>query len=150
MFAAFVLAQQITYTNWAIGNGVGLSFQNNSVTQFQSQMNCSDIGTTLSEAFGNMLFYCNGTTVYDKNNNVMANGTGLLGDITGGLAALIFSQPEIMFYYIFTEEKYADSDGLRYHIVDIDVNAGLGEVIAKNIVLLNPASEKIADVWNNV
>jgi len=144
-----LFAQQIEYTNWAIGNGGGLSFQNNVVTQFQSQMSCQDMGSTVSDAFGNILFYCNGTTVRDKNHNIMANGTGLLGDITGGHAALILIQPETKLYYIFTLDKYADSDGLRYHIVDISANGGLGQVITKNVVLLNPASEKIAAVWNS-
>lgn len=149
LFSLTAMAQQVAYTNWAIGNGGGLSFQNGNVVQFQSQMACQDMGSTVSDAFGNVLFYCNGTTVYNKNNNVMDNGTGLLGDITGGHAALILIQPETKFYYIFTLDKYADSDGLRYHIVDISANGGLGAVITKNVVLLNPASEKIAAVWNS-
>ncbi|HRG60285.1 MAG TPA: T9SS type A sorting domain-containing protein [Bacteroidia bacterium] len=147
--ARMVFAQQSIYSNWAIGNGGGLKFQNNLVTQFQSQMSCQDIGSTISDVAGNLLFYCNGTTVYNKNHNVMANGTGLLGDITGGHAALILEQPESHFYYIFTMDKYADNDGLRYHIVDMSANGGLGQVITKNMVLLNPASEKIAAVWNS-
>ncbi len=148
LFSLSALAQEISYNNWAIGNGGGLSFQNGNLIQFQSQMACQDMGSTVSDATGNLLFYCNGTTVYNKNHAVMANGTGLLGDITGGHAALILIQPETKFYYIFTIDKYADNDGLRYHIVDISANGGLGEVITKNVVLMNPASEKIAAVWN--
>ncbi len=143
-----VLAQPYNYNNWAIGNNGGISFNNGTLTQFQSSMNCQDISSTISDENGQVLFYCNGTTVWDKTNNIMANGTGLLGDITGGHTALIVPQPETKFYYIFTIDKYADNDGLRYHIVDIYANSGLGEVISKNNVLLNPSSEKIAAVWN--
>ena len=144
-----LFAQPIAYSNWAIGNDGGLKFQNGVLTQFSSQMACQDMGSTISDGSGNLLFYCNGTTVYNKNHAVMANGSGLLGDITGGHAALILQQSETKYYYIFTIDKYADSDGLRYHIVDIAANGGLGEVITKNVILLNPASEKIAAVWNS-
>jgi len=144
-----LFSQPIAYSNWAIGNGGGLKFQNGTLTQFSSQMACQDMGSTISDGVGNLLFYCNGTTVYNKNHAVMANGSGLLGDITGGHAALILQQSETKYYYIFTIDKYADSDGLRYHIVDIAANGGLGEVITKNVILLNPASEKIAAVWNS-
>lgn len=148
LFSESLHSQTLAYTNWAIGNGGGLKFQNGSVTQFQSQMACSDMGSTVSDATGNLLFYCNGTTVFNKNHTVMANGTGLLGDETGGQAALILQQSETSLYYIFTIDKYADNDGLRYHIVDISANAGLGQVITKNVILLNPSTEKIAAVWN--
>lgn len=148
IFISSLNAQSVSYKNWAIGNGGGISFQNGLISQFQSQMSCQDMGSTISDAFGNLLFYCNGTTVYNKNHSVMLNGTGLLGDITGGHAALILPQPETKFYYIFTIDKYADSNGLRYHIVDISADNGLGEVVTKNVILINPASEKIAAVWN--
>jgi hypothetical protein len=148
-FSNCLFSQTVAYSNWAIGNGGGLKFQNGNLTQFQSQMACQDMGSTISDAIGNLLFYCNGTTVYNKNHTVMANGTGLLGDVTGGHAALILQQSETSFFYIFTIDKYADNDGLRYHIVDMSANSGLGQVITKNVILLNPASEKIAAVWNS-
>jgi hypothetical protein len=137
------------YKNWSIGNGAGLSFGNGTVTQYQSAMNCQDISSTVSDWNGQLLFYCNGTTVWDKNHNVMVNGTGLLGDVTGGHTALIVPQPESKLYYIFTLDKYADSDGLRYHIVDMGVSSGLGEVVSKNNLLFTYAAEKIAAVWND-
>lgn len=148
LFSKSLYSQTLAYTNWAIGNNGGLKFQNGNVTQFESQMACTDMGSTISDAEGNLLFYCNGTTVFNKNHTVMANGTGLLGDVTGGQAALILQQSGSSLYYIFTIDKYADSNGLRYHIVDLSVNAGLGQVITKNVILLNPSTEKIAAVWN--
>jgi hypothetical protein len=149
LFFSTAFGQNNAFNNWSIGNGAGLSFNNGTVTQYQSSISCQDISSTVSNGNGQLLFYCNGTTVWDKNHNVMVNGTGLLGDVTGGHTALIVPQPESKLYYIFTIDKYADSDGLRYHIVDMGVTSGLGEVGSKNNLLFSPSAEKIAAVWND-
>src|SRR5690606_6000092 len=59
-------------------------------------------------------------------------------------------------YYVFTVDAYAGKNGLRYSIVDMTLNGGLGDVTdVKNVLLMTPTSEKISaalhangqDIW---
>lgn len=112
----------------------------------------------ISDSLGNILFYCNGETVWNRNHTAMQNGTGLLGSTTGGQAATIVRKPgSFNLYYIFTMDAFAGSNGLRYSVVDMSLANGLGAVVAnqKNIVVLNPAAEQVipivhsngVDIW---
>jgi gliding motility-associated-like protein len=187
LLALFCLSQiifsQNEASNWYFGQRAGLNFNaaNGTVTALtDGQLNTLEGCASISDTDGNLLFYSDGRTVWNSLHQPMANasealGTGLKGDDSSTSSGLIVPKPQDPnFYYIFTVDEphhfnsaaFPDqvdgdgvNDGLMYSLVDINLNAGLGDVdpLEKNVPLItyditNPAevdfkcSEKITAV----
>lgn len=134
---------------WYFGQNAGLDFTSGSpVPLTGSAMNTPDNSATISDAAGNILFYSDGVTVWNRLHNVMSNGSGILGSSTGGQPATIVPHPgNPNLYYLFTCDAYAFSNGLRYSIIDMSQQSGLGAVTAtKNVQLYTPTTEKVIAV----
>ncbi|MBX7206534.1 MAG: T9SS type A sorting domain-containing protein [Bacteroidia bacterium] len=132
--------------NWYFGDSAGINFSSASPTPIiNGQMQATEGCAVISDTNGNLLFYTDGITVWNKNHQVMQNGTGLLSSYSSTQAALIIPQPDNdSLYYLFTTDAGGNTDGLRYHIVNMNANGGLGEVGVKNILLQTPVCEKLA------
>lgn len=142
--------------NWYFGETAGLTFNNDGSVNalLDGRLNTFEGCATISNALGDLLFYTDGIIVYDRNHNIMQNGTGLYGDASSTQSAIIVPRPEDPnIYYIFTVDTSAfegDQDrGLNYATVDLSQNNGNGAVVEKNINLLADCSEKIAAVRKN-
>lgn len=134
---------------WYFGVNAGLDFTSGSpVPLLGGASNSPDNTATICDGAGNLLFYTHGQTVYNSQHNVMSNGTGLLGSNNGGQPATIVPHPgNPNLYYIFTCDLFAGSNGLRYSVVDMSLQSGLGAVTAtKNVVLFTPSTEKVIAV----
>jgi len=133
---------------WYFGNKAGLDFTNGTpVTIYNAQLNTIEGCTSLSDNQGDLLFYTNGQKVWNKNHQIMANGTGLFGDLSSSQAAVIVPKPgSSSIYYIFTSNPFDIDGGLRYSEVDMAPNSNCGEVTNKNIMLHEPTCEKISVV----
>ena len=154
------LAQKETNV-WNFGNRSGLNFNTSPPTQlFDSQINTVEGSASISDKNGNLLFYTDGATVYNRYHQVMASG--LYGSYTSTQSALIILKPgSSSIYYIFTTDQggYSSSNpnGLNYSEVNMCLGNGLGgiEQGKKNIPLSKPATEKLSavlhkngtDVW---
>ncbi len=104
---------------------------------------------TVSTYDGKFLFSSDGITVYDKNYNVMPNGTGLLGDPSATQSGIVIPRPgSLTEYYVVTVPagEGTPTNGVRYSIVDLSLNGGLGDVVAasKNTVI------KSGSVYENI
>ena len=151
----FSPAQQETY-NWYFGNHAALNFSGGSpVVLSNSAMATSEGCSSISDNAGNLLFYTDGVSVYNSNNAIMPNGSGLLGHESSTQSALIVKKPSSSnLYYIFTTDagNYVDppNNGLHFSEVDMTLDGGLGDIVAatKNTVLLDSASEKLCGVKN--
>lgn len=139
---------------WHFGDGWTLDFnstpaihaKNSAINQFEG---CA----TVSDGAGRLLFYTDGMTVWQRNNQPMTNGQGLLGDDGSTMSAII--TPVIgnrNQYYIFTVDGTTTLpnngpngrfDGLYYSIVDMSLNSGWGQVVQKNIPLVDSTTEKV-------
>ena len=140
-------------SNWYFGQRAGIRFNNDgSVTPLEDgRIQTFEGCATISDPFGELLFYTDGITVYNRIHGVMNNGRGLYGDISSTQSGIIVPDPgNPDLYYIFTVDTTVfetDPDfGLNYSIVDMSLDNGLGEVIVKNVSLLNDCSEKITAV----
>lgn len=140
-------------SNWYFGNGAGITFNNDgSVAPITNgKLDTFEGCATISDSFGDLLFYTDGIIVYDRYHELMQNGKDLFGDPSSTQSALIVPKPgDPDIFFIFTVDTSAfenDPDrGLNYSIVDISLNNGKGSVTQKNIRLLNDCSEKIAAV----
>lgn len=62
--------------NWYFGQNAGLSFNTTPPTALiDGQIDTLEGCTTISDATGQLLFYTDGITVWDRFHNVMQNGT---------------------------------------------------------------------------
>jgi hypothetical protein len=104
---------------------------------------------------GELLFYTDGVTVWDTSNNSMPNGTGLLGGdpmmLSSTTAAVICEKPgSANQYYLITVDEQGSNNGIRYNVVDMTLNGGLGDIVAgqKNIPIFSTNAEKACIVPN--
>jgi len=151
MLSVQTLSAQHEFDNWFFGSNAGVSFVSGSPVNVVGGMISTNEGcSSMSDGAGNLLLYTDGQTVYDNTHSVMPNGTGLLGDWSSTQSALIVSDPgNSNQYYIFTTDGFVGPDGLRYSIVDMTLNGGLGDVTAvKNVQLLAPCDEKVTGIRN--
>jgi gliding motility-associated-like protein len=124
---------------WYFGEFSGLSFNTDPPTSLDNgALNTLEGCASISNSDGNILFYTDGLTVYNKLHTVMQNGNGLLGDRSSTQSAIICPYPgNTDLYFIFTVDANAGSNGLNYSLVDMTLDGGNGAIIAgqKNIRL---------------
>lgn len=164
-FFILILYSLTTYAqkeanNWYFGENSGIKFNNDGSTSVLSngKLSTREGCTTISDSDGNLLFYTDGITVWNKRHQIMPNangflGNGLNGDPSSAQSAIIVPKPkDPHIYYIFTVDtssRIEDPDtGFNYTTIDIRLDGGLGDVVhgAKNINLIKNSSEKISAV----
>jgi gliding motility-associated-like protein len=154
---------------WQFGHRVGLDF-NYTPPEYVSngKIAIDGISTDLESSAsianqnGELLFYTNGMTVWNRLHEVMPNGTDLWGDNTTTQTIIVPKPQSSTHYYIFTASPGGDSPvhpiekkGFRYSVVDMTLEGGLGDVVEKNVLLSASTTEKVAatmhingtDVW---
>lgn len=134
---------------WYFGNKAGISFASGSpVAVTDGSLITGEGCATLSNAAGQLLFYTDGRTVYNRNHQVMPNGTGLLGHDSSTQSGTIVQVPgSTNLFYVFTLDRETQINGFCYSIIDLSLDGGLGAVTAnKNVLVYSPTCEKIAVV----
>ena len=135
---------------WYFGENAGLDFNSGTpVALTDGMMNTFEGCAAISDNNGNLLFYTEGMTVYNKNHIVMPNGLGLLGHSSSTQSSIIVKKPESLnIYYIFTVDGFTgNGGGLNYSEIDMTLDGGLGDVNAnKNINLIPFTCEKVTAV----
>lgn len=145
LFLNCMLSAQQEFQKWFVASGTGLDFSTNPPTAIAGFSLYTFEGVaSICDTQGNLLFYCNGTTINDASHSTMANGTGLIGNVSTTQSALIVKQPgNNNLYYVFTlDEGTANNQGAFYSIVDMSLAAGMGSVTSKNNFLFAPNIEK--------
>jgi len=120
---------------------------------------------SVSDAQGNLLFYTDGTWVYNAQHVIMPDGDSLLGNGSSTQSAVIVPYPgNSDKYYIFTVRGCTggSTTGMlgyffSYTVVNMTLESGLGnvELAQKNIVLFDSSAEKCtamlhangSDIW---
>lgn len=154
LLCSFILQAQNEAANWYFGDNAGIQFNTNTnaVTALTDGQLATDEGcTSISNSAGDLLFYTDGITVYNKNHNVMLNGNNLDGNPSSTQSAIIIPKPgDPNIYYIFTQgtEFFGQQDqGFNFTEVNMSLDNGLGAVTnIKNQFLLSRASEKLSAV----
>lgn len=151
LFCCSLMFSQNEFNMWYFGNNAALDFNGGSppTALTNSAMNAHEGVSTICDSAGNLLFYTDGLTIWNRNHVPMTNGTGLFGNGSSTMSSIIL--PVIgsnTQYYVFTADFWVGSPrGINYSIVDMTLSSGLGAVTAtKNIPVLNPAAEKICAV----
>ena len=148
-FTSFAFSQQEA-SNWYFGKNAGIKFHpDGSVTALtDGQLNTFEGCASLSNSNGDLLFYTDGISIWNKNHQVMQNGTGLMGHPSSSQSATIVPKPgSTTLFYVFTLDWEINPNGFRYSVIDISLDGGLGGVTnEKNILIYTPSDEKISIV----
>ena len=151
LFSLSVFPQTNRANWWYFGNKTGVNFNTTPPTTYANgAMNTLEGSASISDKNGNLLFYTDGRTVYNRNHMTMSNGTGLLGHTSSSHSAVILPYPgDTNLYFIFNVPSQPNI-GLNYSIVDMRLSSGLGGVLStkKNIRLMNPhpVSDKLCAI----
>ena len=140
---------------WYFGNNAGIDFNNGSpVALTNGALSTSEGSASISDASGSLLFYTDGQDVWNKNHDVMPNGSELMGHWSSCQSALIVKRPGAdSVFYVFTADHISGFNGLRYTEVDMNLQNGMGDVTDnKNVPIIASTSEKITAVkhQNNI
>jgi hypothetical protein len=128
-------------TKWYFGVNSALDFMTNQPTVLNNSAMLANEGcSSVADAAGNLLFYTNGATIWNKQHAIMANGTGLLGWPSATQSVLIIKHSNNPYlYYVFT-----NGGNLNYSIVDLSLSVGMGSVTLKNSPIYSaPCTEQL-------
>jgi len=130
---------------WYFGWGAGIDFNQGSppfaLTNSQMYVQSGASGSaSIADSNGNLLFYTDGVTIWNKNHQVMQNGSNIGYWSTQG--AIIARQPEsedIYFLFNMGLDQITFENNFQYSIIDMSLANGNGAVKqnAKEIELIN-------------
>jgi gliding motility-associated-like protein len=145
---------------WYFGDRAGLNFNTTPPSALtNSQMITHEGCATVSDSTGNLLFYTDGRNVWNRNHQIMSNGSGLMGHESSTHSAIVIPKPgSNTIYYLFTADAHENvgAGGYRYSVIDMTLNGGLGDITGtKNVLLYAPSTEKLTaashsngiDIW---
>jgi outer membrane protein OmpA-like peptidoglycan-associated protein len=144
----FAHAQQADI--WYFGDKAGVDFRQGTPQALNDGVLVTEEGVaTICNKEGKLLFYTDGIKVYNAQHQLMPNGQDLKGHPSSTQSGVVV--PKIgstTQYYLFSVPATADTVGLRYSVVDMTLQNGLGDVMpnAKNIFLQKPVTEKLTAV----
>jgi gliding motility-associated-like protein len=142
---------------WYFGDHAGIDFRSGDAVLLTNENVMSAIKSTgvICDSVGNLLFFTDGVTVWDRNFDKMPYGQGLDGDQFANQPCLIVPQPgDSGVYYIFTVDVLTfkpdhtyTTKGLEYTVINMNYRGGLGDATSRwNVPLLSPVSQKLTAV----
>lgn len=144
---------QLEAKYWYFGYYCGLKFENDTPRVVTDGKMFTNMGSAcISDKNGNLLFYSNGLTIWNKNHDTLKNGFGLYSSQSGNSVqgAIIIPLPgNPKLYYIFTiSGNVRPNPGFWYHIVDMSKDNGKGEVILKNQYICGNVTERMSATFH--
>lgn len=137
---------------WIFGDRMGISFNGTTPALTTSAIRTLGGSASVCNANGQLLFYTQGDTIWNKNHQIMPNGSGLIAPY-GSNSGNQSSQGQLIVpvignadrYYVFSQEACTDylfggdpyASRLYYSVVDMSLAGGLGDVVTgqKKILL---------------
>lgn len=116
-------------THWVMSRQAGLYFNGSQPVPQSSAVGLTECSAAVSDASGNLLFYTDGSNVWDRTGAMMPNGADINGPGTNTYTttqgALIVPFPEHPnLYYVFSLYSY-----LYLNVVDMSLNNGRGDIV---------------------
>ncbi|MCK9480917.1 MAG: T9SS type A sorting domain-containing protein [Bacteroidia bacterium] len=144
---------------WYFGYQAGVDFNSGSPAPvFDGQTKQTWEGfSTLCDTAGNLLFYTDTRTVWNKNHDIVENGTDINGHPSSTQGSVLLQHPEndSLVHLFVTVPSIFPNVGLRHNVINTKSNNGGGKVIVKNKLLLSATTEKLTainhdngkDIW---
>lgn len=148
-----MLAQNETI-HWYFGNKAALNFDRGRLEILdESAMDASAGSASISSEEGLLLFYSDGETVWNRNHEIMENGSGLAGDKNNFQSAIIIPKPgnDNSYYLFYSRLESATNPlvtaGTFYSEIKFNNDFPFGKVVLKNGFLDGDSpSEKLTAV----
>jgi gliding motility-associated-like protein len=151
------------YNNWVFGAGAGLSFTPSGTLPLPhsfsgATLNSNEGCASISDENGKLLFYTNGSDIYNQNHSIMQNGNNLSGHLSAFQSSLIVPMPgNDSLYFVFTTDAFENNfqKGYHYSLVNMRHKNGLGEVVFRDALLFPSCTERLTaarhangkDIW---
>jgi hypothetical protein len=143
--------------HWMFGSNGGIDFgvSGTTATAVQVPGTTAEGSTVVTDTTGDLLFWSNGSTIFNRDNQAMPNGTGLL--INSSATQTVAAFPSITdpgTYFVVTTRGASEVGGsgqLYYSEVDMSLDGGKGAVTSvKNVPLggADDGSEALTAVPN--
>ncbi|RQO31713.1 hypothetical protein DBR32_07140 [Taibaiella sp. KBW10] len=135
---------------WVMSKHAGLDFNGTQPVPMSSQITETECTAAVSDSFGSLRFYTDGSNIWNRFHNIMPNGLNInntgIGNYTTTQGALIVPDPgNVNRYYVFTLKRY-----LYVNVVDMSLNNGLGDVVTtyplKGIICHDTLGEKMVAI----
>ena len=159
LVSAQLLLCQNEVSKWYFGGYAALDF----MTAPPTPLGNSAMGTyhkcnSIADAAGNLLFYTDGLTVWNRQHTLMPNNPFLVNQSIYGSGPLIVKMPgSASLYYLFYTAPNTNlvSRDIKYCIVDMNLDGGLGDITTNGIIVRTNMTEKLTavkhcnnkDVW---
>lgn len=137
---------------WQFSDQVGLDFNNCTPVVISGGVLGFEGCSSIADSNGQLLFYTNSEKVWNRLHSVMSNGNLISMGSTLSQVIIIPKPLSTSLYYIITTKIQAQGNlSLQYHIVDMNLNGGLGDVLSKNNIMstLNITEQICATYHNN-
>lgn len=139
---------QLEASWWFFGENASLRFNPDPLPGPNGSLNTFEGCSTISDRCGILQMYSDGSTIWDRNGNIMNNGTGLSGNSTSAQSAIIIPDLQVVSrYFVVT---ISPGSGLEYSVVDMTLFGGLGGVVPgrKNLPIQANVQEKVTAALN--
>ncbi len=160
LFSTSVFAQEKEGFNWIFGYGAWMTWNATQTIDGMSGLPTPLAGAkisqwegslSMSDRDGNLMFYSDGVSIWNKNHIVMPNGSGMTGLSDAAQSGIVIPYPGQSNKFILFTIGQAGSNNLAYSVVDMTLDNGLGDIVSgqKNIPLTGQTSvlgENIATV----
>ncbi len=149
------LHAQKEYNMWYFGNGAGLDFNTTPPSVLNnSKLHAFEGTTSICDSNGQLLFYSNGDTIFNRNHQLMFNSSSSMpyakvGSAVQSCLALPVPGSKNL-YYLFLGLSRENTFGLnqdsmlRYWVIDMDKDGGMGEVTMRDEPLIPGRLENFA------
>lgn len=136
---------------WYFGTFAGVSFNTNPPSDLAGSVIHTLEGTSvICDDNGDLLFYTDGRTVFNRIHEPMLNGINLKGHKSSYQSSIIVPKPgDKNIYYIFTADAWENNGAAGYCFSEVDMRLdnGLGGITSvKNVFLSGPSSERLTAV----
>jgi len=134
-FSSNLAFAQGEFNKWYFGANAGIDFNSTPPSALPAgAMNTIHASVSVADSMGSLLFYSEGLSVWNRNHQVMPNGSGLLGGQENQQVFTVRKPGTENLYYLFTlyMNLFPISYGLYYSIIDMNLNGGLGDIVPGN------------------
>jgi len=162
-FISFFLTVSILHAQkeasvWLNGSGKQFNFQSGGL-DISTFVGNNSANSSICDKDGKLVLYSNGKTIWNRNNEIVVNGDGLISsDAYQSNPPKFVPYPKKDGWYILiydeslnTSSKTGFSNTLYYAEIDANAQGGIGEVVRKKIKIHNNyhSSPSIAGFCNN-
>lgn len=123
---------------WAMGKNTGLDFRSGSPqvinTHFQAQFSQSHEGSAALADTNGLVFYSNGTTVWNAQGQIMPHGNRICGEqvttesTTQGALIVPYPGESTGQYFLFSLSDHVDRGKLYCNVVNLNMDNGKGDI----------------------